>query len=259
MVKILCPKCEAKKVYLLSNKKRKCSQCKYEFTPYRFPLYFTRNQWRDIIRWFLLELSSQNISFRTGFERRRVLRALTIIRSSLTKDVPDIFSGTAEVDETYLGGQWKNKRRSVRDQGSKRGRGTTKQPVFVNPLSQWYGLGRGCWWRWSWHTSTSHLKKSFSRFYYLFWYLESIHRFRFAGLCSPSRQSQWKTIQRWKRKSYQWSGGILGIFENEKWYQKVVTREITLYLGGTCRDTIAEMIMLKWDISSNYLNTRFSR
>jgi transposase len=34
------------------------------------------------------------------------------------------------VDETYLGGQWKNKRRSVRDQGSKRGRGTTKQPVF---------------------------------------------------------------------------------------------------------------------------------
>ena len=34
------------------------------------------------------------------------------------------------MDETYLGGQWKNKRRSVRDQGSKRGRGTTKQPVF---------------------------------------------------------------------------------------------------------------------------------
>ena len=130
MVKISCPKCEAKKVYLLSNKKRKCSRCKYEFTPHRLPLYFTRDQWREIIRWFLLELSSQNISFRTGFERRRVLRALTIIRTSLTKDVPEIFSGTVEVDETYLGGQWKNKRRSVRDQGSKRGRGTTKQPVF---------------------------------------------------------------------------------------------------------------------------------
>jgi transposase len=130
MVKISCPKCEAKKVYLLSNKKRKCSQCKYEFTPHRLPLYFTRDQWREIIRWFLLELSSQNISLRTGFERRRVLRALTIIRTSLTKDVPEIFSGTVEVDETYLGGQWKNKRRSIRDQGSKRGRGTTKQPVF---------------------------------------------------------------------------------------------------------------------------------
>jgi transposase len=130
MVKISCPKCEAKKVYLLSNKKRKCSRCKYEFTPHRLPLYFTRDQWREIIRWFLLELSSQNISLRTGFERRRVLRALTIIRTSLTKDVPEIFSGTVEADETYLGGQWKNKRRSIRDQGSKRGRGTTKQPVF---------------------------------------------------------------------------------------------------------------------------------
>jgi len=130
MVKISCPKCEAKKVYLLSNRKRKCSRCKYEFTPHRLPLYLTRDQWREIIRWFLLELSSQNISLRTGFERRRVLRALTIIRTSLTKDIPEIFSGTVEVDETYLGGQWKNKRRSVRDQGSKRGRGTTKQPVF---------------------------------------------------------------------------------------------------------------------------------
>jgi transposase len=130
MVKISCPKCEAKKVYLLSNKKRKCSQYKYEFTPHRLPLYLTRDQWRKIIGWFLLELSSQNISLRTGFERRRVLRALTIIRTSMTKDVPEIFSGTVEVDETNLGGQWKNKRRSVRDQGSKRGRGTTKQPVF---------------------------------------------------------------------------------------------------------------------------------
>jgi len=130
MGKISCPKCRSKKVYLLSNGKRKCSQCKYEFTPHRLPLYLTRDQWREIIRWFLLEQSSQNISSRTGLERKRVLRALTYIRTSLTKDVPEIFSGTVEVDETYLGGQWKNKRRSIRDQGSKRGRGTTKQPVF---------------------------------------------------------------------------------------------------------------------------------
>jgi len=130
MGKISCPKCRSKKVYLISNGKRKCSHCKYEFTPHRLPLYLTRDQWREIIRWFLLEQSSQNISLRTGFERKRVLRALTYVRTSLTKDVPEIFSGTVEVDETYLGGQWKNKRRSVRDQGSKRGRGTKKQPVF---------------------------------------------------------------------------------------------------------------------------------
>ncbi|MEN6609640.1 MAG: IS1595 family transposase [Methanoregulaceae archaeon] len=130
MVKIWCPKCKAKKVYLLSSGKRKCSQCKYEFTPHRLPLHLAREEWREIIRWFLLEQSSQNIAVRTGFERRRVLRALTVIRTALTKDVPEIFSGTVEVDETYLEGQWKNKRKFLRDQGSKRGRGTTKQPVF---------------------------------------------------------------------------------------------------------------------------------
>jgi transposase len=130
MGKISCPKCRSKKVYLLSNGKRKCSRCKYEFTPHRLPLYLTREQWKEIIRWFLLEQSSLNISLRTRIERKRVLRALIIIRTSLTKDVPEIFSGTVEVDETYLGGQWKNKRRYVRDQGSKRGRGTKKQPVF---------------------------------------------------------------------------------------------------------------------------------
>ena len=130
MGKISCPKCRSKKVYLLSNGKRKCSRCKYEFKPHRLPLYLTRDQWKEIIKWFLLEQSSLNISLRTQIERKRVLRALTIIRTSLTKDVPEIFSGTVEVDETYLGGQWKNKRRSVRDQGSKRGRGTKKQPVF---------------------------------------------------------------------------------------------------------------------------------
>lgn len=59
-----------------------------------------------------------------------MLRALTVIRTALTKNVPEIFSGTVEADETYLGGQWKSKRKSLRDQESKRGRGTTKQPEF---------------------------------------------------------------------------------------------------------------------------------
>jgi len=90
----------------------------------------TREQWKEIIRWFLLEQSSQNIALRTSLERGRVLRALSIIRRALTRDVPEIFSGTVEVDETYLGGQWKNKRKTVRDEGTKRGRGTKKQPVF---------------------------------------------------------------------------------------------------------------------------------
>ena len=130
MVKISWPKCEAKKVYHISNGKRKCSRCKYEFSPHRLPLYLTKDQWKENVTWSLLEQSGHNISIRTGLERKRIMRALTLIRTALIKDVPEIFSGTVEVDETYLGGQWKNKRKTIRDNGTNRGRGTKKQPVF---------------------------------------------------------------------------------------------------------------------------------
>jgi len=98
--------------------------------PHRLPLYLTREQWKEIIRWFFLVQNSQNIAIRTSLEQGRVLRALTIVRRALIRNVPEIFSGTVEVDETYLGGQWRNKCRIVRDAGTKRGRGAKKQPVF---------------------------------------------------------------------------------------------------------------------------------
>jgi len=131
MALIQCPKCRSKKVYLLGTGKRRCARCRYDFNPHRLPLYLTKEQWKEIIKWFLLEQSSQNIAIRTSIDRGRVLRALTIIQRALTWDFPEIFSGTVEVDETYLGGHhWKNKRKIIQDAGTKRGRGTKKQLVF---------------------------------------------------------------------------------------------------------------------------------
>ena len=130
MVKIACPKCNSKKLYKMRSGKRRCSECKYDFIPHNLPMRLTRDEWKHIIRLFLMEQNSNSIIERTRFERRRVFRALTKIRIALAQDVPEIFSGTVEVDETYVGGQWKNKRKSIRDHGTKRGRGTKKQPVF---------------------------------------------------------------------------------------------------------------------------------
>ena len=50
----------------------------------------------------------------------------------MTKDVPEVFSGIVEVDETYLGGQMKNRKQKDRIKYSKnrRGFGTIKQSVF---------------------------------------------------------------------------------------------------------------------------------
>ena len=41
------------------------------------------------------------------------------------------FSGTVEVDETYIGGQWKNKRLNEQSKGAKRGSGQPKHPYLV--------------------------------------------------------------------------------------------------------------------------------
>ncbi|MDD1673889.1 MAG: hypothetical protein LUP99_05725 [Methanomicrobiales archaeon] len=76
MVRIECPKCRTKKVYRLGNGKRRCSRCRYDFIPHRLPLYLTRDQWREIIRWFLLEQSSESVSLRTSIERKRYYELL---------------------------------------------------------------------------------------------------------------------------------------------------------------------------------------
>lgn len=94
------------------------------------PLRLSPAEWRRVLRWLLLGDSAQVIAQETGLERQRILRALLLVRQAMAHDVPPAFSGVVEVDETYLGGAWKNRRRSERVQGTKRGRGTTKQAVF---------------------------------------------------------------------------------------------------------------------------------
>ena len=80
--------------------------------------------------WFARGQSTKAISEETGLDRLRVIRALMYVRKAMKTDIPEQFSGIVEVDETYMGGQWKNKRISERAKGTKRGRGTSKQPVF---------------------------------------------------------------------------------------------------------------------------------
>jgi len=126
-----CPKCFHTRVYKVRRKKVRCAQCKYEWDPNRqLPLYLAVTDWREILRWFLHGLSGKAISYETGLHRLRIYRALTKVREEMSKDIPEVFSGTVEIDETYIGGQWKNKRNKDKFQKAKRGRGTTKTPVF---------------------------------------------------------------------------------------------------------------------------------
>jgi transposase len=125
-----CPKCNHEKQWKVRRGRCKCARCRYEWVPGSLPLRFSTGQWRSVLRYFMLGLSSNKIASETGFEKRRVLRALNIVREVMLRDIPEVFEGEVEVDETYVGGQWKNKRKVQRLQGTKRGRGTSKQPVF---------------------------------------------------------------------------------------------------------------------------------
>jgi hypothetical protein len=76
MTKITCPKCAGKKLYKMSTGRRRCAHCKYDFFPHNLPLRFTRQEWREILHLFLMEQSSNSIAEQTGFDKKRVLRAL---------------------------------------------------------------------------------------------------------------------------------------------------------------------------------------
>lgn len=132
-----CKKCSGKKFWKVRRGKLRCKNCLYEFKPRLGGISLTRYQWKALLKWFLRCQSVNVVCEETGISKYKVLKALNLIRQAVAKDIPEIFDGIVEVDETYLGGQKKNKRKSqllqekMEGKESKRGFGTTKQPVFA--------------------------------------------------------------------------------------------------------------------------------
>ncbi len=139
MKRIFCNNCGSKKLWKLSNGEYRCSHCRKDFKAYPVKgLRLSKKHWRQLVKLFLLGINSPTVSTELKRNIATVNKALRLVRLTMYQDVPkDVFTGTVEVDETYLGGQKKNKRKSqlkkdIEEYGkvSKRGLGTTKQPVF---------------------------------------------------------------------------------------------------------------------------------
>jgi transposase len=88
------------------------------------------SKWKRVIKAFLRERTGVRVAEVTRIERHCIHRMLHHMREIMFKDIPKPFSGTVEIDETFVGGQWRNKPWSVRIKGTKRGHGTSKQAVF---------------------------------------------------------------------------------------------------------------------------------
>ena len=140
MAKLACPKCNSKKLYKMQSGKRRCALYKYEFIPHKLPLTFSREEWKELLHLFLMEQSSNSIAEQTGFEQRRVLRALTKIRFVMKKDVPGIFSCLLKLMKPISvdnGKQTKNDS----GQGNKTRMRDQETTGVRDPLSRWYCLG----------------------------------------------------------------------------------------------------------------------
>lgn len=127
-----CSFCGGKRFWKVRRKHLKCQRCHRELTTGFGQIRLSKYQWRKIIHWFVLEHSVSDIQEQTNVSKYYILRGLLILRQQMLKDIPPVFSGIVEADETYLGGQMKNRRLSVRRKLGKnrRGFGTIKQPVF---------------------------------------------------------------------------------------------------------------------------------
>ena len=83
-----CPRCGARKFWTLRNGRRRCARCRYDWKPDRLPLRLSRRQWRTLLEWFVRGMTSAQIAQETHLERKRILRALTIVRSAMVDTAP---------------------------------------------------------------------------------------------------------------------------------------------------------------------------
>lgn len=126
-----CPNCFYTRYWKLRRNKKKCKRCRREYTE-KLLLYGIRaskSEWRLVITTFLEHRTLLKVYEKTKIGRCRVSKMLHQIRLVMLHDVPGPFSGICEADETFIGGQWKNKRRSIRKKGTPKGHGTLKTPV----------------------------------------------------------------------------------------------------------------------------------
>jgi transposase len=127
-----CPRCGFARSWKLRRGHRKCKRCRTEWSSVWRVKGFraSLDEWHRVIHAFLRDRTGERVAEACGIERHTAHRMLHHLRTLMTEDIPGPFSGIVEIDETFIGGQWRNKPWRIRRRGTKRGHGTTKQAVF---------------------------------------------------------------------------------------------------------------------------------
>lgn len=133
MPKIPCPDCGSFHAWLIRRGKRKCRSCGREFPGDAYPVAgfrATAADWRRCVRAFLRERPVLAVAANAGLSQYMAERMTMRLRGAMAADSPSGMLGPVEMDETYIGGQRKNKRLHIRRIRGKPGHGTDKLPIF---------------------------------------------------------------------------------------------------------------------------------
>lgn len=128
-----CPYCGFLKAWNIRRYARKCKKCRREWTPSREVISGIRanvSDWRIFLKSMIRYRTVASIKLHTQISHPVILKMYSYVRVVMAVDVPPTLSGVVEVDETYIGAQWRNRKWKVRKTGTKKGRGTFKLAVF---------------------------------------------------------------------------------------------------------------------------------
>jgi transposase len=129
-----CPYCSYTRSWKLRREKAKCKRCRREFSVRGYVVSgvrATEEDWRRVVASFLRERAIRAVAETSGVGYRRAQKMLYRLRVLMSEDRLPVFSGTVELDETYIGGQRKNQCLHIRRlYPPKRGHGTQKLPIF---------------------------------------------------------------------------------------------------------------------------------
>ena len=139
-----CIKSKNRRLSRLSDGRFLCLRCHYKFSiltnTYLQRSFLPADSWYELLWWFIYEFTANKTAKETKLSQRLIHRCFSKIRDAIYQyEEAEMgkFFGIVEVDETYIGPRFRNRRKQKRDFLKrigvvKRGRGSKilQQPVF---------------------------------------------------------------------------------------------------------------------------------
>jgi len=143
-VRKVCLKCHHRRFSKLNDGRLKCKRCSFRFSlitdTYLANSRLLLDQWYELLWWFTYEFTANKTAKEVRLTQQRVHDCFSLIRKTIYDyEIREMiqFFGEIEVDETYIGTKFRNRRRERREYYRKlnvvkRGRGVKllQQPIF---------------------------------------------------------------------------------------------------------------------------------